>query len=48
MLYRLEKTLVLSIICHKCKNENEKIFEEEESIEIIKIFCLIKNIEKYT
>ena len=29
-----KKTLVLSIICSKCKNENEKIFKEEESIEI--------------
>ena len=26
----LEKTLVLSIICSKCKNEDEKIFKEEE------------------
>ena len=34
--YLLEKTLVLSIICSKCKNEDEKIFKEEESIEIIK------------
>ena len=25
----LEKTLVLFIICSKCKNEDEKIFEEE-------------------
>ena len=30
----LEKTLVLSIIYSKCKNEDEKIFEEEDSIEI--------------
>ena len=34
--YLLEKTLVLSIICSKCKNEDEKIFKEE-SIEILKI-----------
>ena len=27
--YLLEKTLVLSIICIKCKNEDEKIFKEE-------------------
>ena len=40
----LEKTLVLSIICSKCKNEDEKIFKEEESIEIIKILGLIENI----
>ena len=32
--YLLEKTLALSIICSKCKNEDEKIFKEEESIEI--------------
>ena len=30
----LEKTLVLSIIYSKCKIEDEKIFEEEDSIEI--------------
>ena len=29
-----EKTLVLSIICSKCKNEDEKLFKEEELIEI--------------
>ena len=27
--YLLEKTLVLSIICIKCKNKDEKIFKEE-------------------
>ena len=32
--YLLEKTLVYSIICSECKNEDEKIFEEEESTEI--------------
>ena len=40
----LEKTLVLSIICSKCQNEDEKMFKEEESIEILKILCLIDNI----
>ena len=39
-----EKTLVFSIICSKCKNEDEKIFKEEESIEILKIFGLIDKI----
>ena len=35
--YLLEKTLVLSIILSKCKNEDEKIFKEEEkSIEMLK------------
>ena len=42
--YILEKTLILSIICSKCKNEDEKIFKEEESIEILKIIGLIENI----
>ena len=36
-----KKTLVLSIICSECKNEDEKLFKEEESTEII---CLIENI----
>ena len=45
--YLLEKTLILSIICSKCKNEDEKIFKEEESTEISKILGLINNIEKY-
>ena len=43
----LEKTLVLSIICSNCENEDEKIFKEKESIEILKFFGLINNIEKY-
>ena len=41
----LEKTLVLSIICSKCENEDEKIFKEEESTEILKILGLINYIE---
>ena len=40
----LEKTLVVSFICNKCKNEDEKLFKEEESIEIFKILGLIENI----
>ena len=40
--YLLEKTLVISIICHKCKNEDEKLFKEEESVEL-KILGLIEN-----
>ena len=35
--YLLKKILVLSIICSKCKNEDEKLFNKEESIEILKI-----------
>ena len=44
-MYVLEKTLLLSIICSKCKNkdENEKLFKEEESVEILKILRLIEN-----
>ena len=42
--YLLEKTLVLSIICNKCKNEDENLFREEEPIEILKIVGLIENI----
>ena len=46
-LYLLEKTLVLSIIFNKCKIEDEKMFKEKESIEILKILGLIHNIEEY-
>ena len=42
--YRTWKTLVLSIICSKCENEDEKIFKAEESIEILKFLGLIENI----
>ena len=42
--YLLEKALLLSIICSKCNNEDEKLFKEEESIEMLKIFGLIENI----
>ena len=42
--YLFEKTLVLCIICIKRKNEDEILFKEEESIEILKIFGLIENI----
>ena len=42
--YILEKTLALSIICSRCKNENEKMFKEKGSIKILKILGLIENI----
>ena len=42
--YLLEKALVLSIICSKCKNEDEKMFKEEDSIETLKSLGLIENI----
>ena len=40
----LEKALVFSIICNKCKNKDEKIFKEEESIEILKFIGLTENV----
>ena len=40
----MEKTFVLSVIFTKRKNEDENIFNEEESIEILKIISLIENI----
>ena len=42
--YLLGRTLVLSIICSKWKNEDEKLFKKEQSIEILKILGLIENI----
>ena len=44
ILYLFERKLVLSMICRKCKSEDEKLFKEEESIEILKILGLIENI----
>ena len=32
ILYLLEKTLVLSIICSQCNNKDLKIFKEKESV----------------
>ena len=34
-------SLIRHIICSKSKNEDEKIFKDEESIEILKILSLI-------
>ena len=45
--YLLEKTLVLSITCSNRKNENKKMFQEEQSIELVEILGLINNIEEY-
>ena len=42
--YLLEKTLVLSIIFSRRKNEDETLLKEEESIEILKILGLTGNI----
>ena len=43
--YIFDKKLVLYIICSKCDNEDEKLFKEEESIKILKVLGLIKNIK---
>ena len=32
--YLLEKTLVLSIICSKCENEDEKLFKRRQNWDI--------------
>ena len=45
--YFLEKTLIPSITCSKRKDEDEKIFKEKESIGILEILGLIKQIRKY-
>ena len=45
--YLLEKILVLYIIFSKCKKEDEKLFKEEESSEILKVLRLIENIYNY-
>ena len=42
--HALWKKLVLSSIFCKCKNENEKIFKEEESIEMLKTFGFVENV----
>ena len=47
ILYIFKKPLSLSIVYGKCGHEYEKIFKEEESIDILKIFDLINTIEYY-
>ena len=42
--YILEKKIVLSVMCSKFENKDEKIFTEKESVGISKIIGLIKNI----
>ena len=46
-IYFFKKILSLSIVYSKCGDEYEKIFKEEESIEILKILGLINNIEEH-
>ena len=38
------KIIYLSVICRKFLNKDQKIFKEEDSIEILKILGLIENI----
>ena len=38
-----KKTLLLSIICSKCQNEDEELFKEEETIEVLTVLGLIEN-----
>ena len=47
ILCLIEKTLVLSIICSRCKKEDQKVFQEQDSIEIITILGLFYSIKKY-
>ena len=42
--YICDKTLLLAKICKKHESENEKIFKEEESIEILNNLVLTENI----
>ena len=45
--YICYKMLLLSSIRNKCRSEDKQLFMKEESIEILKIHCLITNIEGY-
>ena len=45
--YIFKKILTRSIVYSKCGHEYEKIFKEDESIEILKILGLIKNIAEH-
>ena len=38
-----KKTLLLSIICSNFENKDEKIFKEEESLEILQIVGFIRS-----
>ena len=45
-IYIFYKTLALSIISGKCGIKDKTIFQEEESIDILKIFGVINNIKE--
>ena len=42
--YFFEKTLVLSIICSNCENEDEKYIKKNNQFRHLKILDLFKNI----
>ena len=44
--YIFDKTLVFSIICDKCGSKDEKIFKEEELVEILKSHGLINSMNE--
>ena len=44
IFYIFNGTLVLSIICDKWGGNDDGIFQEEESIKILKFICLINNV----
>ena len=46
-IFKKKKKLSIFIVYSKRGYEYEKIFKEEESIEILKILGLINNIEEY-
>ena len=45
--YVVDKTLDLSIIRDKFGSKDESIFKEEESIEMLEVLGLIKNLEEF-
>ena len=46
-IYILKKILSLSVVYSNYGHEYEKLFKEEESIELLKILGLNNNIEEY-
>ena len=47
IIYIFHKTLFLSVIFDKCSREDEKIFKEKESIVILQVPGLIREILTY-
>ena len=45
--YICDKTLLIFSICNKCGSDDEQTFREEESTKLLKIYCLINDIDKY-